>query len=212
MQNIVSLIMLNQQKMLSVMTHKIMLRFQIIQIQLQRIYHAVSQNMFSVRSNHYWFDLGDFILKSTQPHTVPVVVSSTRSIHVGSSSSGYRTPPTNGRPLETIRHSDSSDPLPSPEHQYSSVINEKPLRNTSNLYDTKYDNYTTTNNRIKSDTITLKLQRDKRVLDFGFSISDRLYGTGVYVNKIRPNGPAELEGTLMPCMRIYQVRRRSLNK
>lgn len=86
------------------------------------------------------------------------------------------------------------------------------MRNTSNLYDTKYDNYTTTNNRIKSDTITLKLQRDKRVLDFGFSISDRLYGTGVYVNKIRPNGPAELEGTLMPCMRIYQVRRRSLNK
>ena len=81
------------------------------------------------------------------------------------------------------------------------------MRNTSNLYDTKYDNYTTTNNRIKSDTITLKLQRDKRVLDFGFSISDRLYGTGVYVNKIRPNGPAELEGTLMPCMRIYQVRR-----
>ncbi|CAF4626415.1 unnamed protein product, partial [Rotaria magnacalcarata] len=33
----------------------------------------------------------------------------------------------------------------------------------------------------------------------------RLYGTGVYVNKIRPNGPAELEGTLVPCMRIYKV-------
>ena len=85
------------------------------------------------------------------------------------------------------------------------MLNDKPLRNTSNLYDTKYDNYATTNNRLKSDTMTLKLQRDKRVLDFGFSISDRLYGTGVYVNKIRPNGPAELEGTLMPCMRIYQV-------
>jgi len=69
----------------------------------------------------------------------------------------------------------------------------------------KYDNCATSTNRPLHDTITLILKRDKRVLDFGFSISDRLYGTGVYVNKIRPNGPAELEGTLMPCMRIYKV-------
>lgn len=55
------------------------------------------------------------------------------------------------------------------------------------------------------DTINVVLHRDKRILDFGFSISDRLYGTGVYINKIRPNGPAELEGTLIPQMRIYQV-------
>lgn len=69
--------------------------------------------------------------------------------------------------------------------------------------DVKYDNY----GRFRSitDSITLVLKRDKRILDFGFSISDRLYGTGVYVNKIRPNGPAELEGTLIPCMRIYKV-------
>jgi len=72
-----------------------------------------------------------------------------------------------------------------------------------NVYDEKYDNYTKYRKGI--DTITLVLKRDKRVLDFGFSISDRLYGTGVYVNKIRANGPAELEGTLIPCMRIYKV-------
>jgi len=66
-----------------------------------------------------------------------------------------------------------------------------------------YDNYARF--RMPPDSISLILKRDKRVLDFGFSISDRLYGTGVYVNKIRPNGPAELEGTLIPCMRIYKV-------
>lgn len=119
--------------------------------------------------------------------------------------SGYRTPPTNGRPLEAIRHSDSGDSIHGNERQFSPLINEKSLRNNSNYYDTKYDNCTTSTNRPRQDTITLTLKRDKRVLDFGFSISDRLYGTGVYVNKVRPNGPAELEGTLMPRMRIYRV-------
>lgn len=92
----------------------------------------------------------------------------------------------------------------SPTHDRStpSMVNEKSLR--AHLFDIKYDNYNKP--RMGVDTITLVLQRDKRILDFGFSISDRLYGTGVYVNKIRPNGPAELEGTLMPCMRIYKVR------
>ena len=149
---------------------------------------------------------GDFLLKSSQTHSVPVIVSSTRGVNIVPSSAGYRTPPTNGRPLETIRHSDSGDPVTITERQFSSGLNEKPLRNPANLYDTKYDNCAVSSNRLKYDTVTLILQRDKRVLDFGFSISDRLYGTGVYVNKIRPHGPAELEGTLMPCMRIYRVR------
>jgi hypothetical protein len=154
--------------------------------------------------------LGDFILKSHQPHSVPITINSNRSMIVIPPSSGYRTPPTNGRPLEAIRHSDSGDSIHGNERQFSSILNEKSLRNNTNFYDTKYDNCTTTTttttkNRPKYDTITLILKRDKRVLDFGFSISDRLYGTGVYVNKIRPAGPAELEGTLMPCMRIYKV-------
>lgn len=119
---------------------------------------------------------------------------------------GFRTPPTNGRPLEAIRHSDSGDSMHSAERQFASLLTEKSPRAHPNFYDTKYDNCGTAVNRPKYDTVTLVLNRDKRVLDFGFSISDRLYGTGVYVNKIRPNGPAELEGTLIPCMRIYKVR------
>lgn len=150
-------------------------------------------------------------MKTAHTHPVPVIINSTRSINItpiqtsSSSLSGYRTPPTNGRPLENVRQMDNGDNVSKPETSFSSVLVEKGLRHNSSLYDTKYDNCTSTNGRIKSDTITLVLQRDQRILDFGFSISDRLYGTGVYVNKIRPNGPAEVEGTLVPCMRIYKV-------
>ncbi|CAF0828269.1 unnamed protein product [Rotaria sp. Silwood1] len=147
----------------------------------------------------------EFVIKPHQTHSIPITIHSNRSMIIATSSSGYRTPPTNGRPLETIHHSDVGDNINGNEHKFSSILNEKPLKNNSNLYDTKYDNCTTSTNRPRYDTVTLILKRDKRILDFGFSISDRLYGTGVYVNKIRPNGPAELEGTLMPCMRIYKV-------
>jgi hypothetical protein len=87
------------------------------------------------------------------------------------------------------------------EHQFLCVLNDRSVR--SNRLDMKYGNHIKT--RLIQDTIAVVLKRDRRILDFGFSISDRLYGTGVYVNKVRSNGPAELEGTLKPCMRIYQV-------
>lgn len=104
--------------------------------------------------------------------------------------SGHRTPPSNGR-MRSLE----------PERHISNILTEKPIG--TNNYDTKYENYA--KERLLNDTITVILKRDRRLLDFGFSISDRLYGTGVYINKIRPNGPAELEGTLIPCMRIYKV-------
>jgi len=156
----------------------------------------------------------DYVLKHPTHPSLPIMSTSTiRPMVVPSSSSGYQTPPTNGRPLEAIRHSDSGDSIHVNERQLSNALNNfntihmKSNRST-NHYDTKYDNCCTTTtsaSKRRTDTITLVLKRDRRILDFGFSISDRLYGTGVYVNKIRPHGPAELEGTLIPCMRIYQV-------
>lgn len=136
------------------------------------------------------FLAGDFVLKHRTP---PIVtVNHARPLGLISPAGNYRAPPppSNGR----FRHSDI-------ERTMSCGLSEKAVR--TNIFDTKYDNY----GRYRSafDTVTLVLKRDKRILDFGFSISDRLYGTGVYVNKIRPNGPAELEGTLIPCMRIYKV-------
>jgi len=113
-----------------------------------------------------------------------------RSMVINPLTSSYRTLLTN----ERLRQTDSERPI-------SCILNDQSIR--PKIFDTKYNNYT--KHRLENDTITLVLKRDKRILDFGFSISDRLYGTGVYVNKIRANGPAELEGTLIPCMRIYKV-------
>lgn len=118
----------------------------------------------------------------------------TRPMVIFPSMSGYRTSPSHSRLRESVRQSDNERSVPC-------IVNDKTIG--TNIYDTKYDNYN--RDRFINDTITVVLKRDKRVLDFGFSISDRLYGTGVYINKIRPNGPAELEGTLIPCMRIYKV-------
>ncbi|CAF1005411.1 unnamed protein product [Rotaria sp. Silwood1] len=136
----------------------------------------------------------DFLLKH-QMHSIPITtLNGNRPMVIFPSTSGYRTSPSNGRLRELSRHSDH-------ERQNSCILHDKSIG--TNIYETKYDNFI--RDRVANDTITVILKRDKRVLDFGFSISDRLYGTGVYINKIRPNGPAELEGTLIPCMRIYKV-------
>lgn len=47
--------------------------------------------------------------------------------------------------------------------------------------------------------------KDKESLDFGFSVSDGLLEKGVFVNMIRPDGPADQAG-LQPYDRILQVK------
>lgn len=48
------------------------------------------------------------------------------------------------------------------------------------------------------------MRKDLESHDFGFSVSDGLLEKGVYVNMIRPDGPADLAG-LKPFDRILQV-------
>ncbi|XP_032894151.1 glutamate receptor-interacting protein 1 isoform X12 [Amblyraja radiata] len=48
------------------------------------------------------------------------------------------------------------------------------------------------------------LYKDSDIQDFGFSVSDGLLEKGVYVNNIRPNGPAALGG-VQPYDRLLQV-------
>lgn len=50
------------------------------------------------------------------------------------------------------------------------------------------------------------LFKDRVYEDFGFSVSDGLYERGVYINRIRKGGPADLSGVLKPYDRILQVR------
>lgn len=50
------------------------------------------------------------------------------------------------------------------------------------------------------------LFKDKVYDDYGFSVSDGLYERGVYINRIRSGGPADVVGLLKPFDRIMQVR------
>nr|XP_015930037.1 glutamate receptor-interacting protein 1 isoform X2 [Parasteatoda tepidariorum] len=49
------------------------------------------------------------------------------------------------------------------------------------------------------------LFKDQIYEDFGFSLSDSEYENGVYINSIRPGGPADLSGLIKPLDRILQV-------
>uniref|UniRef100_A0A0K8VFY4 Glutamate receptor-interacting protein 2 n=1 Tax=Bactrocera latifrons TaxID=174628 RepID=A0A0K8VFY4_BACLA len=49
------------------------------------------------------------------------------------------------------------------------------------------------------------LKKDKVYDDYGFSVSDGLYERGVFINRIRSGGPADLSGVLKPFDRIMQV-------
>uniref|UniRef100_A0A669DFU2 Glutamate receptor interacting protein 2a n=1 Tax=Oreochromis niloticus TaxID=8128 RepID=A0A669DFU2_ORENI len=55
-------------------------------------------------------------------------------------------------------------------------------------------------------SIPLLFRKDRESRDFGFSVSDGLLEKGVYVNMIRPDGPADQAG-LKPFDRILQVNR-----
>ncbi|XP_013134442.1 PREDICTED: glutamate receptor-interacting protein 2 isoform X2 [Papilio polytes] len=49
------------------------------------------------------------------------------------------------------------------------------------------------------------LYKDAIYDDYGFSVSDGLYERGVYINRIRQGGPADIVGLLRPYDRILQV-------
>uniref|UniRef100_A0A182P399 PDZ domain-containing protein n=1 Tax=Anopheles epiroticus TaxID=199890 RepID=A0A182P399_9DIPT len=54
-------------------------------------------------------------------------------------------------------------------------------------------------------TMHVTLFKDRVYDDYGFSVSDGLYERGVYINRIRSGGPADLAGMLRPFDRIVQV-------
>ena len=51
----------------------------------------------------------------------------------------------------------------------------------------------------------VSLSKDSVYEDFGFSVSDGLYERGIYINRIRKGGPADLSGQLKAFDRILQV-------
>lgn len=89
--------------------------------------------------------------------------------------------------------------LPSEPMQaiYAKVVKKSPsLKDTSST--------SSSNDSIRS--IQVVLYKDKVYDDYGFSVSDGLYEKGVYINRIRSGGPADLCGLLKPFDRIIQVK------
>lgn len=57
----------------------------------------------------------------------------------------------------------------------------------------------------KYRTLHVMLFKDKVYDDYGFSVSDGLYEKGVFINRIRSGGPADMTGILKPYDRIMQA-------
>lgn len=57
----------------------------------------------------------------------------------------------------------------------------------------------------KLRTFHVTLYKDTVYDDYGFSLSDGLYERGVFINRIRSGGPADVVGLLKPFDRIMQV-------
>ena len=70
-----------------------------------------------------------------------------------------------------------------------------------------YDNFNLV--EAKSDEpeekIEVTISRDARYKDFGFSISDNFFGSGILINKIRTGSPAEQNSHLKPFTQIFKV-------
>lgn len=59
----------------------------------------------------------------------------------------------------------------------------------------------------KCQTIHVTLHKDRVYDDYGFSLSDGLYEKGVFINRIRSGGPADVVQLLKPFDRILLVGR-----
>lgn len=86
------------------------------------------------------------------------------------------------------------------EQMHSVPIYAKVVKKSPSLKDTSS---TSSVDSIRS--IHVVLYKDKVYDDYGFSVSDGLYEKGVYINRIRSGGPADLSGSLKPFDRIIQV-------
>ena len=58
---------------------------------------------------------------------------------------------------------------------------------------------------VSAELHRVTLYKDSDVEDFGFSVSDGVYERGVFVNTIRPGGPAARSTNVKPFDRILQV-------
>ncbi|XP_037921182.1 glutamate receptor-interacting protein 2 isoform X3 [Hermetia illucens] len=93
---------------------------------------------------------------------------------------------------------ESQSNLPQPQAVYAKVQRRPRSPSFTDLL-------SNTSKDSKHRILHVTLYKDKVYDDFGFSVSDGLYERGVYINRIRTGGPADLVGVLKPFDRIMQV-------
>lgn len=89
-------------------------------------------------------------------------------------------------------------PLPLPNYNFSNGVYALPARNFSERLSSK-------ESVLDNEIYHVTLYKDSIYDDYGFSVSDGLYEKGVYINRIRKGGPADIVGLLRPYDRIIQV-------
>ncbi|XP_066993611.2 glutamate receptor-interacting protein 1 isoform X2 [Anabrus simplex] len=111
-------------------------------------------------------------------------------------------------------YSPPASPLPLPHYlRCNGSLQRRPSHtdnkhSNNNFYDDgcgSFMNLASPSSSNPSELYQVTLFKDPVYEDFGFSVSDGLYERGVYINRIRKGGPADLSGTLRPYDRILQV-------
>lgn len=94
-------------------------------------------------------------------------------------------------------------PLPLPNYNFTNTLKYETnmFAPRNNFSPTTFSNDSMNDNEVYHVT----LYKDSVYDDYGFSVSDGLYEKGVYVNRIRKGGPADIVGLLRPYDRIIQV-------
>lgn len=98
-----------------------------------------------------------------------------------------------------------ADKLPQPQALYAEV-QRRPNLSKADVASNSSSRSGSNNSDGQLKTIHVTLYKDQVYDDYGFSVSDGLYERGVYINRIRSNGPADQVSVLKPYDRIIQVR------
>ncbi|CAG9772253.1 unnamed protein product [Ceutorhynchus assimilis] len=93
-------------------------------------------------------------------------------------------------------------PLPLPNYNFGNTMLQY---NHSSGTIERLAGSASTENMLEKEIYHVTLYKDSIYDDYGFSVSDGLYVKGVYINRIRKGGPADIVGLLRPYDRIIQV-------
>lgn len=101
--------------------------------------------------------------------------------------------------LENDNLNECTESLPQPQVVYAKVQRRPRSPTVFN------DSASNSSKESKFRSFHVTLYKDTVYDDYGFSVSDGLYERGVYINRIRSGGPADVVGLLRPYDRIMQV-------